>query len=185
MPGETVSHGSGEQTSVDRCWYACYTRSRHEKRVNALLAHKGIESYLPLAPRVQQWSDRRRTVQWPMFPGYVFGRFSARDLHTVISLPGVSTVVASSGKPVPIGDDELDNVRRFADALANGGLELELRSYIAEGQWVQVTEGPLEGIRGIVIERRNRKRVIVGLRAIGQGLEVDVDTRFLKPIAGP
>jgi hypothetical protein len=43
-------------------------------------------------------------------------------------------------------------------------------------------EGPFEGVEGIVVEARGRKRVLVGLAAIGQGLEIDIDTRLLKAI---
>jgi transcription antitermination factor NusG len=166
-------------------WYACYTRGRHEKQVDLLLKQRGIESYLPLVPRVRQWKDRKKVVDWPLFPSYVFGCFGLSDLHQVLSVPGVATVVKSGGQLVPVATDELDNVRRFAAVLANQEVKFELTPYIAEGQWVRVMEGPLEGVKGIVIERRNKRRVLLGLEAIGQGLEIDVDMRYLKAISGP
>jgi transcription antitermination factor NusG len=64
-------------------------------------------------------------------------------------------------------------------------VELEVRPFLAEGQWVEVREGPFAGVRGVVVERRNRRRVLVGLEAIGQGLEIDVDTKLLRRIAAP
>ena len=166
-------------------WYACHTRSRHEKQVDLLLGRRGIESYLPLVPRKRKWKDRSKVVQLPLFPGYVFGRFSLRELHQVLGTPGVATVVKSSGQPVAIPEEELQNVRRFAAALTRQEIELELRPYVAEGQWVQVIDGPFEGVRGIVLERRGRRRVLIGLEAVGQGLEIDVETRSLRPISGP
>ena len=163
-------------------WYACYTRSRHEKQVEALLKNRGLDSYLPLVSRVRKWKDRNKVVDFPLFPSYVFGRFSLKELHTVLATPGVSTIVRSNGYPTPIPEMDIENVQRFAQALAETGTETEQRPFLAEGQWVKVQEGPFEGVEGIVVEQRGRKRVLVGVPAIGQGLEIDIDTRLLIPI---
>jgi transcriptional antiterminator NusG len=163
-------------------WYACYTRARHEKQVEAQLRQRGMESYLPLVQQVRQWSDRKKTVQFPMFPSYVFGRFTLTDLHAVLTTPGVSTIVRANGYPTPIPPGDLDNVKHFVAALADSGLEPDPRPFLSEGQWVRVMEGPFEGVEGVVVEARGRKRVLVGLAAIGQGLEIDIDTRLLKAI---
>jgi transcription termination/antitermination protein NusG len=163
-------------------WYACYTRARHEKQVEAQLRQRGMESYLPLVQQVRQWSDRKKTVQFPLFPSYVFGRFTLGELHAVLTTPGVSTIVRANGYPTPIPHRDLDNVKHFVAALADSGLDPDPRPFLAEGQWVRVMEGPFEGVEGIVVEQRGRKRVLVGLAAIGQGLEIDIDTRLLKAI---
>lgn len=166
-------------------WYACYTRARHEKQVERLLSERGIESYLPLVPKVSQWKDRRKLVQFPLFPGYLFTRFELPDMQRVLGLPGIANIVRSQGRPVPVAVDDLDNVRRFEAALQGGDVPVELVPYMAEGQWVEVMEGPFQGVRGIVVSRRSRRRVLVGLQVIGQGMEVDIDTRVLKPIPAP
>ena len=166
-------------------WYACYTRARHEKQVDRLLVRRGIESYLPTVPRMRQWKDRKKLVAFPLFPSYVFGLFPLTQLHEVLATPGIATVVRANGQPVPIASDEVENVRRFALALAGQDVELDVRPFLAEGQWVEVYEGPFKGVRGVVRERRNRRRVLVGLGAIGQGLEIDVDTRLLRAITAP
>jgi transcription termination/antitermination protein NusG len=163
-------------------WYACYTRARHEKQVDRLLQERGFETFLPLVPRVSQWKDRKRVVEWPLFPSYVFGRFGAADMQRVLATPGVAGLVKTNGRPARIDDDELENVRRFAHALAGGDVEVESRPFLAEGEWVEVMDGPFQGIRGVVVQRRNRRRVLIGLRAIGQALEIDIDTRALRPV---
>jgi transcriptional antiterminator NusG len=60
-------------------WYAVWTRSRAEKAVHDQLAAKGVEAFLPTVPRWSRWKDRRKKVDWPLFPGYCFARFDARD----------------------------------------------------------------------------------------------------------
>lgn len=166
-------------------WYACYTRARHEKRVELLLQERGLETFLPLMSRVRQWKDRKKLVDFPLFPSYVFCRFALPAVHQVLSVPGVSTLVKAENRPIWIADEELENVRRFAGALRKTKMQAEPRPYFAEGEWVEVVDGPMKGIRGIVVEQRGRRRVLVGLKAIGQGMEVDINTRILRPIAAP
>jgi transcription antitermination factor NusG len=57
--------------------------------------------------------------------------------------------------------------------------------YLEEGEWVEVVDGPFAACAAQVVERRGRRRVLIGLKAIGQGLEVDIETRVLKTIPSP
>jgi transcription antitermination factor NusG len=163
-------------------WYACYTRARHEKRVQALLVESGMESFLPLVPRTAQWKDRRKVVDWPMFPSYVFARIRADALHRLLGIPGVAEVVSADGRPLPIADREIENVRRFARALRSEPVPVESRPFLAEGDVVEVIGGPFVGVRGVVVQRRGRRRVLIGLEAIGQALELNLDERLLQTV---
>jgi transcription antitermination factor NusG len=163
-------------------WYACYTRARHEKQVEMLLQQRGFESYVPVIPRMRQWKDRKKLVQFPLFASYVFVKFALKEVHGVLTTPGVSTIVRPNGYPTPVREREIENVRRFAQALGETGIEAEQRPFLMTGQWVTVLDGPFVGVEGIVVEQRGRKRVLVGVQAIGQGLEIDIDARLLKPI---
>jgi transcription antitermination factor NusG len=166
-------------------WYAIYTKARHEKRVDGLLRERGIETYLPLIPRMSQWKDRKKVVEWPLFPSYVFARFALREVYSVLGVAGVAAVVKSNGRPAAVDDGELENVRLFAEAVRCGPAEVHARPFHATGSWVEVTEGPFRGVRGVVEERRGRTRVLIGLKAIGQGLEVDIDVSLLKAVPSP
>jgi transcription antitermination factor NusG len=178
-------HDPRDLASVPR-WYACYTRARHEKRVHGLLERKGMESYLPLMPRESQWADRRKTVLWPLFPGYVFARFSLRDMHEVVVTPGLATILKLNGLPVPIPDGELDNVRLLVSAAGRAGIEPEpLQPLVQPGHWVRVEDGPFTGLEGQVVQRRGRTRVRVELRATGHAVEVDIDERALRLADAP
>lgn len=165
-------------------WYACYTRARHEKQAAELLQQKQIESYLPLTPRISQWKDRKKRVEFPLFPSYVFGRFALADVHRVLSVPGISTIVRVNGQPTPVPDEDLENIRRFTAALAESGVTPKPAPFFAEGERVRVTGGAFSGVVGHVIELRGRGRILVGLEAIGQGLEIDIDGSLLEPLAG-
>jgi transcription antitermination factor NusG len=166
-------------------WYATFTRSRHEKQVSARLERCGIESYLPTVASTHQWKDRKKRVEEPLFPSYVFARFTLQDVHTVLTVPGISTIVRANGLPCPIPEEELRNVQAFASAMAEAQVESEPGPMVAEGEWIEVMDGPFKGVLGRAIERRGRKRMLVGLSAVGQGMEVDIDTRLLRPVPPP
>jgi transcription antitermination factor NusG len=162
-------------------WFACYTRARHEKRVTEQLGERGFETYLPVLVKERQWSDRVKRVEFPLFPGYVFTRFTLTELHQVLTVPGVATVIRHNGVPSPIEEGDLENVRRFVGALQETGEVPDLQP-LSPGQAVRVMHGPFAGVEGVVVERRGRRRVLVGLKTIGQGMEIDVDGGSLEPL---
>ena len=67
---ENYTHSFSE--SAQPIWYAVQTRSRHEKFVNHHLQMRGMSSYLPTITKTHLWSDRRKKVELPLFPGYLF-----------------------------------------------------------------------------------------------------------------
>lgn len=162
-------------------WYVCHTRARHEKRVDEQLVRRGLESYLPTLVRERHWSDRTKLIRFPLFPGYVFGRFTMAALNKVLAVPGVATVIRHGGLPAPIGEPELENIRRFVAGLGETGQAPQPQP-LARGERVRVIGGPFDRVEGVVVEGRGRRRVLVGLKTIGQGMEIDVDRGMVELI---
>ena len=63
----------------DAQWYAVWTRSRHEQVVRDQLERKEIAAFLPTITRWSRWKDRKKKIDWPLFPGYCFARFDPED----------------------------------------------------------------------------------------------------------
>jgi transcription antitermination factor NusG len=162
-------------------WYACRTRARAEKRVQRLLTDRGVEAYLPRVQRERQWADRRTIVEFPLFPGYLFGRFRLDQLHPVLATTGLTTVVHLAGRPAPIHDTEIENLRRLTAGLVATKQQAEPQPF-REGEWVRVVDGPFQDLEGVVTELRGGRHVVAGLRAIGQGVVVFIETARLEPI---
>lgn len=160
-------------------WYACYTRSRHEKKVARLLLERGVESFLPLVVQTRQWKDRAKQVSMVLFPSYVFARVSLHEVSRILAIPGVTAVVRSNGHPAAVSDEELDNVRQLVAVLAAGRVQADVRPLPLSGDRVRITAGPFHGIFGTVIEHRRHCRVIVGLEVIGWGAEVEIESSLL------
>lgn len=145
------------------------------------LRERGFQVFLPVVPREEQWHDRKRVVEWPLFPGYLFVRLPARAMSEALATAGVVTVVRQNGAPAPIRDEVIAGVNRLAAVVAETGEVPQPTPMIRRGQRVRITAGPLEGVQGVVAERRSGDRTLVqiGVQAIGQGVKVEVDTRQL------
>jgi transcription antitermination factor NusG len=175
------SDAAGRDGANSEPWFACYTRARQEKKVDRLLKQRRIESYLPLITRERSWHDRRKRMLWPLFPSYVFVRFPRSELVTILSTPGVATMVRLSGRLAPIPHDEIMNVANFAERYP-AREELPRLVLFVPGQRVRVMHGEFEGITGVVIHSRGGKRIVVGLGSIGLGFEINVRAEVLEPI---
>jgi len=66
-------------------WYAVHVRSRHEFKVVERLSMKDIETFLPAVERVSRWKDRKKTVAFPLFPGY--SALSTQRMAPLFSFP--------------------------------------------------------------------------------------------------
>ncbi|MBI3610057.1 MAG: UpxY family transcription antiterminator [Nitrospirae bacterium] len=160
------------------CWYALWTRSRHEKHVRDQLNGKGIEPLLPLVRRVSHWKDRKKEVELPLFPGYCFARFAWKDHLAVVRAPGVVQVIGSSGKPEPIPDHEIETIKKLMTHI----LPYDSHPYLREGMRVRVIRGPLEGVEGILTRKGRHHRVVIGIQLIRQAAVVEVESADVTPL---
>ena len=134
-------------------WYAIYTRPRWEKKVNALLLQKGIESYCPLNKVRRKWSDRIKTIEEPLFKSYVFVKISEEERTNVRMTNGVVNFVYWNGKPAIIREKEIQIIKRFLDEYENvEAVKIE----VTPGDRVQVIAGPMMDKEGKVLEVKNK-----------------------------
>jgi transcription antitermination factor NusG len=148
------------------------TRSRHEQVAIDQLLTKGFEAFVPTVPRWSQWKDRRKKVDWPLFPGYCFVRFDGRDTLPILKCSGVVRIVSFNREPAPVADAEVDGLRRLMD----NSLTYDAHPLIREGALVEVTAGPLAGVTGRLL-RHDAKHatVLLAVELIGQAVRVQVD----------
>jgi transcription antitermination factor NusG len=159
------------ETAAGR-WYAIWTRARHEQIVREQLARKEIEAFLPTISRWSRWKDRKKRIEWPLFPGYCFARFDAANSLEVLKCSGVVSVVSFEGKPAPIPDIELDSIR----LLVGSALQFDPCPLIHEGAMVEVIHGPLKGVVGRLLRKdASRARLVLSVDLIGQAVSVEVD----------
>lgn len=155
----------------DHLWYAIRTRARHEKVVRDRLQGHGIETLLPLWKSSSQWKDRRKVIEAPLFPGYCIARFSIPDRLRVLKVPGVVDIVRHQGQIAPIPDREINPLR----ALIQCGFLCRPHPFLEEGMWVEVTRGPLRGVRGILLRHDRPVRLVIGITLVHQAATIEID----------
>lgn len=163
-------------------WYALRTRPRHEKRVHDQLEQAGVESFSAVAPVEREWADRTRRVRMPLFPGYIFVKVALEDVAQVLRWPGAVDLVRSQGTPVVVREEEMDAVRQLVDGVAKTGGLPEPADYLAPGRRVRVTDGPFQGLEGLLVEARGGPRVSVRFDALRQAKAVQVNRELLAPL---
>ena len=98
--------------SASPAWYAIWTRSRHEQVVREQLEKKGFEAFLPTIARWSRWKDRKKKIDWPLFPGYCFARFDGNERLPILTCTGVVSIVSFDSEIAPIPEQEIDGIRR-------------------------------------------------------------------------
>ena len=157
-------------------WYAIWTRSRHEQKVRDQLEQKGYEAFLPTVTRWSRWKDRKKKIDWPLFPGYCFARFDARERLPILKCTGVVSIVAFDGEVAAIPEFEIDGIRR----LVASDMRFDPCPLIAEGMMVEVIYGPLKGVIGRLVRKGAHARLILAVNLIGQAVSVEVDAADVK-----
>ena len=159
-------------------WFAAYTCPRHEKCVRRQLEERRIESFLPLYRSMRRWKDRRKEIEFALFPGYVFVRIRERERFRVLDLPGVVYLVSFQGRSAALPDAEIESLR---SGLANG-VAAECHPFLQTGRKVRVVRGPVAGMQGILVRRKDKVRVVISLEAIMQSVALEVDAADVEAI---
>ena len=172
--------GQIEQQEGTR-WYAVHTRSNFEKKVAIGLAEKGLESYLPVCNEIHQWKDRKKVVELPVFPNYVFARCGdhASEKLQILRTGGVVRILGSAnGTAEPVPDAEIEAIRLM---LASSG-RCYRQPRLQEGARVRVSRGPLKGIEGSLLRVKNEFRLLVAISLLSQSVATEVDIGDIDPI---
>jgi transcriptional antiterminator NusG len=161
-------------------WYAVQTRVRHERVVAQRLREHGVTTFLPLVTEVHRWSDRRKSVELPLFGCYVFVKVppTGQDRLRVLRMDGVFKFVGTRGVGTPIAEAQIDAVRTLI------GQQVPWSSYpfLQIGQRVRVRGGALDGVEGILLSRNDDNTLVVSIDAIQRSLAVRIQGYDLEPI---
>ncbi len=168
----------GVEDEVGLPWWAIYTRHQHEKTVAEILRMKGVEVFLPLYDSVRRWRDRRKLLQVPLFPGYVFVRgVIAQRLH-VLTTPGVHMILSHGDRAAIIPQDEIEAIRRSVGE----DRRVEPHPFLKCGERVRVTRGSLSGIEGILTRKKNVYRLVLSVQMLAQSVAVEIDSLDVEPV---
>jgi transcription antitermination factor NusG len=160
-------------------WFAIHTWPRCEKKVAAELGEKDVCVFLPLLRETRQWSDRRRLVESPLFPQYVFVRISPDPAARipVLRTTGVRGFVGKRGAGLPVPDSEIDTIR----AVLAQGVPFKPHSFLNIGKRVRIRGGSLDGVVGILTAVSNDATLVVSVELIQRSLAIRITGFAVEP----
>ncbi len=165
---------------IDLKWFAVYTHSRAEKKVNERAMNAGFETFLPLVTKVQQWSDRKKKVEVPLINSYVFVHTRKENLNSLLNIPGVLNILKYLGRPAIVKDIEIANLKIVINAVE----EVQFIDSIdlTKGEDVEVINGPFSGLLAKYIDVAGKHRVLVEVEALKSCIEVNMPLNNIKKI---
>jgi transcription antitermination factor NusG len=163
----------------DLCaWHVLYTRHQHEKTVAQILTGKGFEILLPLYSAARRWKDRTKLLSLPLFPCYVFLRGGLNRKLDIMTTPGIHALVSTGGQPATIPIAEIEAIRQVVE----GGVRVEPHPFLKCGDRVRVKCGPLAGIEGILIRKKNLYRLVLSVEMLGKSAAVEIDASLVERV---
>jgi transcription antitermination factor NusG len=175
-----MNSGSGQnELDISGAWCAIYTRHQHEKAIAEILSAKGLEVFLPLYNATRRWKDRTMHLSLPLFPCYLFLRGMKERRLEVVTTPGIVSVLSINGEPAAIPESEIESVRRAIE----WGNRVEPHPFLRCGDRVRVISGPLQGLEGILVRKKNFYRLVLSVEMLERSAAVEVDVSAVERVA--
>ena len=166
-------------TNHQKKWYAIYTKSRNEKKVNTRLIEAGIETFLPLQKILKQWSDRKKWVEEPLFKSYLFVNINQTDYYKVLSVIGVVKYISFEGNAVVAPQQQIMAIKQFLNNEEDQSISSES---FKVGDQVEIFRGALRGLLGNLVDIRGKQKVKIEIESIGHSIVLTIPKSFLKVI---
>lgn len=159
-------------------WYAIRVKSNRENIVATALEGKGVTQFLPTYLARKQWSDRMVETEVALFKGYVFCHLDVNARLPVLTIPGVVEFVGIGKSPQPIEDSEIEALQ----TIMRNGLPAAPWPFLQAGQRVRIERGPLKDVEGLLVEVKNRFRLVVSVNLLQRSVAVEVDRDSVTPV---
>jgi transcription antitermination factor NusG len=159
-------------------WFALRVRPNYEKPVAVALRGKGLEEFLPLLRTRRQWSDRVKVMDLPLFPGYLFCRLNLEERMPLLTTPGFLYIVGVGKNPEPVDESEIQAIQ----SVLRSGLAVTPWPSLMVGQKVQLRQGPLRGLEGVLTKIANQHRMYVSVTLLKRSISVEVAPEWIRPV---
>ena len=159
-------------------WFAVQVRTNQEIRVGSYLQERGHEQFVPTYRCRKRWSDRIKTVEMAMFPGYMFCRFDPQDRLPILKAPGVIQIAGYNRLPVPVEESEIKALQ-LATA---SGLTNQPWPFLTVGARVRIEAGPLRGQEGLLLEFKGSYKLILSITLLHRSVAVEIDGAYVSSL---
>jgi transcriptional antiterminator RfaH len=168
--------------AVNPCsdWFVLYTRFNFERQIHKNAELQGLTTYLPTFSTIRQWKDRKKRLDLPLFPNYLFVQGGPLDINKVLLLKGAIQFVMRDGNPAIVQQSEIEKIRK----VELGNPEVTSDTF-EEGDYIEIERGPLKGLGGKIIKVKGKLRLGVEIEIINKYVLVDVSPSDVKTIRIP
>ncbi len=156
------------------------TRSRHEKLVSRQLEGQGFLTFLPLSQQLREWSDRRKIVEFPLFPGYAFLQmvYEPDTRLRVLRTEGVVSFVGTHGQGIPIPDRQIEHIQ----TLLASKIPFESHPFLKVGQRVRIRGGSLNGTEGLLVGQDSDRALVISVELIQRSVSIRLQGYQVEPV---
>ncbi len=161
-------------------WNVVYTSSRQEKKVAQKLDESNFENYLPIIKMLNQWSDRKKIVEKPLFKGYVFVR-ETKNYEDILRIPGVVAFLKYNKKNAIVRQHEIDTIK----SLIQYGYDITTFNKTEEmeiGEKVMIADGPLKGQVGELYSKNDTRLFVIHFENFGNSLQIKIPSNLLQTV---
>jgi len=159
-------------------WFAVRVKSNCERKVAALLDQRGYQRFVPTCKVRTRWSDRVKTADRVLFPGYVFCSFNPSHRLPIVSTPGVLHVVGIGREPSAVPEAEMNALW----TTLRSGVAVGPWPYLQSGDWVVVERGALAGVEGIVTQFKRGCRLVVSIALLQRSIAAEIERDWVRPL---
>lgn len=143
-------------------WFVLVVKAKREKQVAEILERHNFEIYCPVKKEVRQWSDRKKTIEVPVFDNYVFVRLKESERDSVFITSYIKKYMYWLGKPAVVRDVEIDVIKEW---MANESICTVKSSQLQKGKLITIEKGAFKNKKAIIqqVRRNELKLVLNGL----------------------
>ena len=150
-------------------WYVVYTKPKWEKKVAERLNEIGVVTYCPLITKTSQWSDRKKTINVPLFNSYIFVQLDDKERNRIFEIPGAIRYLFWWGKPAIVRNSEIEAIQKWLSAPDEYEIALDTWK---KGDKIVLESGPFASQPAIIQEVKQNHYILI-LESLGCLLRVD------------
>lgn len=157
-------------------WYVAYTFPNAERKAAFKLKEMGVDSFLPLHKVVRQWSDRKKKLEVPLFPNYIFIYVLPQKRFDVLKIKELVKFVSFERKPAIIPEALINSLKN----ILSGDIEISNENFCEEGMKVTIRQGQFAGAEGILVRKNGKARLLIQIEALHTHVSVDISANYVE-----
>lgn len=166
---------------MDKKWYVLQSKPLKEIKVFEQIRKKNIDVYLPLMETIRYWSDRKKKVKVPLFPGYLFVYADMDERYEAISNTfGALKYLIYQKRHAIISDEEINNIK--ISLIEPERVRIE-DARLIEGDMVEITHGIFKGLKGIIVQIRGNYKLMVSIIEMNTTFSVQLSNAEVKLVS--